>query len=201
MVEIGPEPLFGAAAAEQFIDESLKIFGHMVFVIDLIVRLAEIEAVVEGGGGKLHPHLVAELVQGHQILTVHILHGHAEAHIRVSHFHQGFQGLIAPVPAVRQTPDGVVGIFQSLNADADAQLGEFFAQFDDPVALFIQLLYDLGQILADKGLAAGDIGKSHLRQLFDHVHLDLILRPGGVFPAVAHIAFCVAPVGDNHRSV
>jgi len=62
-------------------------------------------------------------------------------------------------------------------------------------------LYNIANVLTNKGLAAGDVGKGHFRQQANIIQGDLFLRAGGVLKAVAHIAVGVAPIGNNHSAV
>ena len=213
VVEVGAEPLLGAVAAQQLVDQRLEVPGHHGAVVDDVVRLDKIEAVVEGRRRKLHPHLVRDAVERHEVGRVFVLHRHPEADVLHPHGAQGFQGLVTALVAVRQAADGVVRLLQALDGDADADLRELPAQVHDPVGekavggdhdavgLFIQLPHDLLQVGADKRLAAGDVGKIHGGQLFDRFHADLILRPGGRLIAVAHGAARVAAIGHDHSTV
>ena len=88
MVKVGTKPLFWAVAVQQLVNERFKILGHFVFVVNFIVRLAEVKRIVQGGGGKFHAQFIGDLVKRHQVLTVQVLHRHAEPYIRVPHFHQ-----------------------------------------------------------------------------------------------------------------
>ena len=56
--------------------------------------------VVQRGGGKLHPHLVRQPVERHQIGGVAILHGHAEPYVLHAHGPQGLQGFVPPLKTV-----------------------------------------------------------------------------------------------------
>lgn len=213
VVEVGPEPLFGAPGSEQLIHQGLKVCRHHGPVVDDIAALHKVKAVVQGGGGEFHTHLVGDPVQGHQVGGVPVLDRHAEAHVLHAHFPELLQGGIAPVEAILQTPDGVVGILQALDGDPDAHLGEFPAQVDDPVrekavggdhdpvAFFVQLPDDVLQVLPEKGLAAGDVGKIHLRELADGLQGYFLLWSGGGLVSAAHIAPGVAAVGHNHGAV
>jgi hypothetical protein len=107
----------------------------------------------------------------------------------------------------------IVGLLQTLDGDTDADLREFLAKIhdaigkeavggdDDTLALLIKLAHDVLEILADEGLAACDIGKVHGRQLADGLQRNLLFRAGGLFVSIAHIAPCVAPIGDDHSAV
>ena len=213
MVEVGPEPLLGAPGLQQFVDQIFKIPCHHGPVVDDIVGLHKVEAVMQGRSREFHAHLIRNLVKGHQVRRILILYRHTKAHILHSHVPEGFQGIVAPVEAVVKTPDLVVGLFQALNGNTDADLRELPAQIhdpvrveavgrdDDPVTLFVQLPDDVLQILPDEGLTAGDIGKIHFRQFADGLNGDLLLRPGRSLGPVAHVAPCIAPVGYDHGAI
>lgn len=113
---------------------------------------------------ELHSKLVGDLIQGNQILAVHVLNGHAEAHIRMPHFHQLFQCTISPVKAIRYSADGVIGFLEPFNADPDSDFGKLLTQLNDPVGkiavgrnynsvrLFIKFSDNFRDILPDKWL-------------------------------------------------
>ena len=213
VVEIGPEPLLGAPGFQQFIDKPLKIRRHHGPVVDFVLRLDEIKAVMHRCRGKFHAQLVGQPVQRHQLRRVPVLHRHAEAHVPQAHFLQPFQGFQAPVVAVRQAPNLVVGLFQPLDGDPDADVRERPAQVHDPVGeiavggnhdpvtFLPQLPDDLLQVLPQKGLAAGDVGEIHPGQLFYGLHRDLLFGPGRRLIAAAHAAPGVAAVGHDDGAV
>ena len=213
VVEVGAEPLFGRIAPQQLVDEGLEVLRHHGAVVDDVLGLHEVEAVVQGGGGEFHPHLIRQAVEGDEVGGVLVLHGHAEAHILHAHLPEFFQGGVAAVVAVGEAAYLVVGLLEALDGDADADVGELFAQVedtvgeeavggdDDAVRLLPQLPHDVLQIRADKGLAAGDVGKIHGRQLADGLEADLFLGLRGCLIAVAHGAARVAAVGDDNGSV
>ena len=213
VVKVCTEPLFRAIATEQFIDQILKVFSNHWAVVDDVLGLNEVEAVVQGGGGEFHPHLIRQAVEGDEVGGVLVLHGHAESHILHAHLPEFFQGGVAAVVTVGEAAYLVVGLLEALDGDADADVGELFAQIedtvgeeavggdDDAVRLLPQLPHDVLQIRADKGLAAGDVGKIHGRQLADGLEADLFLGLRGCLIAVAHGAARVAAVRYDYGSV
>ena len=88
MVKIRTKPLLRGFALKQLIDQLLKVLCDLVFIINLIICLSEIKRIMQCRRGKLHSHIIGDIVEGHQILAVHILHGHPKSHIRMSHLHQ-----------------------------------------------------------------------------------------------------------------
>ena len=62
MVEISTEPLLGRIRLQQFIDQVLKILRYHRTVMDDVLGLHEIERVVQGSRGKLHPHFIGKLI-------------------------------------------------------------------------------------------------------------------------------------------
>ena len=104
-----------------------------MFIVNLIVCLPEIKRVMQGGRGKLHAHIIGDIIKRHQVFAVHILYRHAESHIRMLHLHQCFQCLISSVETVRNASDRVIGLLQSFDADPDADFWKLLTQSDDPV--------------------------------------------------------------------
>ena len=123
------------------------------------------------------------------------------------------EGGVASVVSVIQAADLVVGLLKALDGDADADVGELLAQVDDAVGeeavggdhdavgLLVELAHDVLEVLADEGLAAGDVGKVHRRELLDGLDGELLLRAAGSLVAVAHGAARVAAVGDDDGTV
>lgn len=213
VVEVGAEPLLGAVGPEQLVDQVLEVLGHHGAVVDDVLGLDEVEAVVKRRRGELHAQLVGDLVEGHQVGRVEVLHRHAEANVGVLELDELLERGVAAVVAVLQPADLVVGLLQSLDGDADADVGELLAQVDnavgeeavggdhDAVGLLVELANDVLEILADEGLAAGDVGEVHLGELLDGLDGELLLRAAGRFVAVAHGAARVAAVGDDDGTV
>ena len=153
------------------------------------------------------------MVERHQILTVHVLHCHAKPHIGMPHLHQCLERLITSVKTVGNPPDFIIRLLQSLDADADSHLRKLPAErnnavreiavsrYDNPVRFLVQLTHDIRDILSDKGLPARDVRKRHLRQLFDILQRDLLLRPGRIPKAVAHVTSRVTSVGHYNRAI
>lgn len=213
VVEVGAEPLLGAVGPEQLVDQVLEVLGHHGAVVDDVLGLDEVEAVVQRRRGELHAQLVGDLVEGHQVGCVEVLHRHAEAHVGVLELDELLERGVAAVVAVLQAADLVVGLLQSLDGDADADVGELLAQVDDAVGeeavggnhdavgLLVELANDVLEVLADEGLAAGDVGEVHLGELLDGLDRELLLRAAGRLVAVAHGAARVAAVGDDDGTV
>lgn len=213
MVEVGAEPLFGAVGPEQLVDQVLEVLGHHGAVVDDVLGLDEVEAVVQRRRSELHAQLVGNLVEGHQVGRVEVLHRHAEAHVGVFELDELLERGVAAVVSVIQATDLVVGLLQTLDGDADADVGELLAQIndavgeeavggdDDAVGLLVELAHDVLEVLADKRLAAGDVGEVHLRELLDGLDGELLLRAAGRLVAVAHGAARVAAVCDDDGTV
>ena len=213
VVEVGAEPLLGAVGPEQLVDQVLEVLRHHGSVVDDVLGLDEVEAVVQRRRGELHAQLVGDLVEGHQVGRVEVLHRHAEAHVGVLELDELLERGVAAVVAVIQAADLVVGLLQALDGDADADVGELLAQVDDAVCeeavggdddaigLLVELAHDVLEVLADEGLAAGDVGEVHLGELLDGLDGELLLRAARSLVAVAHGAARVAAVGDDNGSV
>ena len=213
VVEVGAEPLLGAVGPEQLVDQVLEVLRHHGAVVDDVLGLDEVEAVVKRRRGELHAQLVGNLVEGHQIGRVEVLHRHAEANIWVLELDELLERSVAAVVSVIQAANLVVGLLQALDGDADADVGELLAQVDDAfgeeavggdydaVGLLVELANDVLEVLADEGLAAGDVGEVHLGELLDGLDGELLLRAARRLVAVAHGAARVAAVGDDDGTV
>ena len=213
VVEVGAEPLLGAVGPEQLVDQVLEVLGHHGAVVDDVLCLDEVEAVVKRRRGELHAQLVGDLVEGHQVGRVEVLHRHAEAHVGVLELNELLERGVAAVVAVLQAANLVVGLLQALDGDADADVGELLAQVDDAVGeeavrgdddavgLLVELAHDVLEVLADEGLAAGDVGEVHLGELLDGLDGQLLIRAAGCLVAVAHGAARVAAVGYDDGTV
>ena len=213
VVEVGAEPLLGAAGLEQLVDQVLEVLRHHGAVVDDVLCLDEVEAVVKRRRGELHAQLVGDLVEGHQVGRVEVLHRHAEAHVGMLELDELLERGVAAVVAVLQAADLVVGLLQPLDGDADADVGELLAQVDDAVGeeavggdddavgLLVEFAHDVLEVLADEGLAAGDVGEVHLGELLDGLDGELLIRAAGRLVAVAHGAARVAAVGDDDGTV
>lgn len=213
VVEVGAEPLLGAAGLEQLVDQVLEVLGHHGAVVDDVLCLDEVEAVVKRRRGELHAQLVGDLVEGHQVGRVEVLHRHAEANVGVLELDELLERGVAAVVAVLQAADLIVGLLQALDGDADADVGEFLAQVDDAVGkeavrgdhnavgLLVELAHDVLEVLADEGLAAGDVGEVHLGELLDGLDGELLLRAAGRLVTITHGAARVAAVGDDDGTV
>lgn len=213
VVEVGAEPLLGAVGPEQLVDQVLEALRHHGAVVDDVLCLDEVEAVVQRRRGELHAQLVRDLVERHQVGRVEVLHRHAEAHVGVLELDELLERGVSSVVAVIQAADLVVGLLQALDGDADADVGELLAQVDDAVGeeavggdhdavgLLVELAHDVLEVLADEGLAAGDVGEVHLGELLNGLDGELLLRAAGSLVAVAHGAARVAPIGDDDGTV
>ena len=213
VVEVGAEPLLGAVGPEQLVDQVLEVLGHHGAVVDYVLGLDEVEAVVQRRRGELHAQLIGDLVERNQVGRVEVLHRHAEAHVGVLELDELLERGVAAVVAVVQAADLVVGLLQALDGDADADVRELLAQVDDAVGkeavggdhdavgLLVELAHDVLEVLADEGLAAGDVGEVHLGKLLDSLDGELLLRAAGSLVAVAHGAARVAAVGDDDGAV
>lgn len=213
VVEVGAEPLLGAVGPEQLVDQVLEVLGHHGSVVDDVLGLDEVEAVVKRRRGELHAQLVGDLVERHQVGRVEVLHRHAEAHVGVLELDELLESGVAAVVSVLQAADLVVGLLQALDGDADTDVGELLAQVDDAVGeeavggdddavgLLVELAHDVLEVLADEGLAAGDVGEVHLGELLDGLDGELLLRAARSLVAVAHGAARVAAVGYDDGTV
>lgn len=213
VVEVGAEPLLRAVGPEQLVDQVLEVLGHHGAVVDDVLCLDEVEAVVQRRRGELHAQLVGDLVEGHQVGSVEVLHRHSEADVGVLEFDELLERGVASVVTVLKAADLVVGLLQALDGDADANVGELLTQVDDAVGeeavggdddavgLLVELAHDVLEVLSDEGLAAGDVGEVHLGELLDSLDGELLLRATGRLVAVAHGAARVAAVGDDDGTV
>ena len=181
--------------------------------MDDVLCLDEVEAVVQRRRGELHAQLVGDLVEGHQVGRVEVLHRHAEAHVGVLELDELLERGVAAVVSVLQAADLIVGLLQALDGDADADVGELLAQVDDAVGeeavrgdddtvgFLVELAHDFLEVLPDEGLTAGDVGEVHLGELLDGLDGELLLRAARSLIAVAHGAARVAAVGDDNGTV
>ena len=213
MVKVGTEPFFRAVAAEQFVDQILEILCDHRTVMDDIFCLNKVEAVMQRSRGELHTHLVGNLVQRNQVRSVLVLNSHTEADILHAHLTQLFQCAVTTLVAVLQTTDLVIGLFQTLDRDTNTDLRELLAQVNDTVGeetirgnndtvgLLVQFTHDILQISTDERLAAGDIGKVHLRQLLDGFDADFLFRLGRCLITVAHRATSVTTISNDDRTI
>ena len=213
MVKVSTEPLLRAVAAEQFVDQILKVLCNHRTIVDDVLSLNEVEAVVQRSSCKLHAHLVRNLIQRNQVRSVLILNGHSEADILHAHLTQLLQCAVTTLVAILQATDLVIGLLQTLDRDTNTNLRELLAQVNDTVSeetvgrnndtvgLLVQFTHDILQVGTDERLAAGDICKVHLRQLLDGFDTDFLFRLGRCFITVAHRATSVATVSDNNSTI
>ena len=213
MIKVCTEPLLRAVAAEQFIDQILEVLCDHRTVVDDVLCFNKVEAVMQRSGSELHTHLVGDLVQRNQVRSVLVLNSHTEADILHAHLTQLLQRTVTTLVAVLQTTNLVIGLFQTLDRDTNTDLRELLAQVNDTVGeetirgnndtvgLLVQFTHDILQISTDERLAAGDIGKVHLRQLFDGLDADFLFRLGRCFITVAHRATSIATISDDDRTI
>ena len=213
MIKVCTEPLLRAVAAEQFIDQILKVLCNHRTVMDDVLCLNEVEAVMQRSGSELHAHLIGDFIQRHQVRSVLVLNSHTEADILHAHLTQLFQCAVTTLVAVLQTTDLVIGLFQTLDRDTNTDLRELLAQVNDTlreepicrnndtVGLLVQFTHDILQVGTDERLATGDIGKVHLRQLLDGFNADFFFRLGRCFITVAHGATSIAAISDDDRTI
>ena len=181
--------------------------------MDDILRLNEVEAVVQRGSRKLHAHLVGNLVQRDQIRSILVLNSHTEANVLHAHLTQLLQCAVTTLVAVLQTTNLVVGLLQTFDRDTNTDLRKLFAQVNDAVSkeavgrdndtirLLVQFAHDIFQVSADERLTASDICEIHLRQFLDGFNADFLFRLGRCFITVAHGATSIAAVSDDDRTI
>ena len=63
VIKVSSEPLLGAVASKQFIDQGLEVLVHHWAVLDDVLGFYKAETVVEKGCSSLHTHLVGFLVK------------------------------------------------------------------------------------------------------------------------------------------
>ena len=213
VVEVGAEPLLRTVTAEELVDEVLKILCHHRAVVNDVLRLDEVEAVVQARGRELHTHLIREVVERHEVGCVLVLHRHAETDVLHAHGAERFQRLVPALETVFKPADLVIDFFKPLDGNADPDVREFLRQIhdsvrekavrrnDDPIALFIQFPHNVFQVGADKRLAARNVREVHGREFADCLEREFLLGLRGGFIPVAHRATCVTAVGDDDRTV
>src|SRR5699024_2987067 len=168
VVEVSTEPLLRAIATEQFIDQILEVFCDHRTVVDDILRLNEVDTVMQRSRSKLHAHLVRNLIQRNQVRSILVLNGHTNTDILHAHFTQLLQCAVTTLVAVLQTTDLIVGLLQTLDRDTNTDLRELLTQINDTICektvrgnndtvrLLVQFTHDIFQISTDERLAAGD---------------------------------------------
>ena len=213
MVEVCTEPLLRAVAAEQFVDQILKVLSNHRTIMDNVLCLNKVEAVMQRGGSKLHAHLIGNLVQRNQVRSVLVLNSHAEADVLHTHFTQLLQCAITTLVAILQTTDLVIGLLQTFDRDTNTDLRELLAQVydtigketvrgnNDTVGLLVQFTHDILQVGANKRLAASDVCEVHFRQLLNGFDADFLFRLGRRFIAIAHRATRIATISDDDRTI
>ena len=213
MVEVSTEPLLRAIATKQFVDQILEVLCDHRTVVDDVLCFNKVEAVVQRSCCELHAHLIGDFVQRHQVRSVLVLNSHTEADILHAHLTQFLQRAVTTLVAVLQATDLVIGLFQTLDRDTNTDLRELLAQVNDTVGeetirgnndtvgLLVQFTHDILQISTDERLAAGDIGKVHLRQLLDGFDADFLFRLGRCLITVAHRATSVTTISNDDRTI
>ena len=213
MVEVSTEPLLWRVRLQQFVHQVLEVLSHHRTVVDDVLSLNEVERVMERCGSELHTHLVAQLIERHEVRSVLVLNGHTEAHILQSHLAELLQGSIATVETIVQTTDFIVGLLQALDRDTDTYLRELLRQVDDTVgeetvgrdydtvALLIKLTYDVLQVRTNERLTTRDVGKIHLRKFPDSLYRDFLLWLRRSLVTITHRATSVASIGHDDRTI
>ena len=162
---------------------------------------------------KLHSQFIGNFIQRDKIFTVHILNSHSKSHIRMPHLHQLLQRTISAVKTIRYSTNSVIGFLKSFYTDSDPYFRKFLAQFNDPVGkisisrnhnsirLFIKFSDNFRDILPNKRLSTSNIGKRHLRKLFNYIKRNFILRPRWIPKTITHITVSVTSIGYNNCTV
>ena len=131
VVKVCTEPLFRAVATEQFIDQILEVLCNHRTIVDDILRLNEVEAVMQRSSCKLHAHLIGNLVQRNQVRSILVLNGHTKTDILHAHFTQLLQCAVTTLVAVLQATNLIIGLLQTFDRDTNTNLRELFAQVND----------------------------------------------------------------------
>ena len=143
--------------------------------MDDVLRLNEVEAVMQRSSCKLHAHLVRDLVQRNQVRSVLVLNGHTEANVLHAHFTQLLQCAVTTLVAVLQATNLIIGLLQTLDRDTNTDLRELLTQINyticeetvrgnnDTVRLLVQFTHDILQVSTDERFTAGDVCEVHLR--------------------------------------
>ena len=193
--------------------EFVEVGADLLFVGDLIVVFVEVEGVVEAGRSELHSEVFAQLVEVEHIPGVIVRDGDAEAYVLDAHPAQLQQGAEAFVEAALAAAELVVLATEAFDADAVAHLGIALGHLYDAVAepaaggedyavgFGEEYFDDFGDVLADEGFSAGDVHRTHPRELPEQFRLEFFRDFSRVVPDVAHLATHRAPVGYYYRSV
>ena len=213
MVEVSTEPLLRRVRLQQLVHQVLEVLSHHRTVVDDVLSLNEVERVMERCGSKLHTHLVAQLIERHEVWSVFVLNGHTEAHILQSHLAEFLQGCIATIETIVQATDFIIGLLQTLDRDTDTNLRELLRQVDDTVgeeavgrdydtvALLIKLTYDILQIRTDERLTTRDVGKIHLRKFLDSLYRDFLLWFRRSLVTITHRTTRIATISYNDSTI
>lgn len=213
VVEVGAKPFLGFAALEELVDERFEVLGNHRAIMDDVLGLDKVEAIVERCGCELHTHLIGNLVERHEIWGIEVLHRHTEAYVRMIELDELLERRITALVAIRDPTNGVVGLLEALDGNADTNLRELFAQINDSigeeavggyydtVGLLIELAHDVLEIRSDERLAARDIGEIHLGKLLNGLKGDLLVGATGSLVSVAHSATSVAAIRNDDCAV
>lgn len=213
MIEVSTEPLLRLVAPEKLIDESLEILGNHGTVVDDVLGLDKVEAIVERCGCELHTHLIGNLVERHKIWGIEVLYRHTEAYVRMLELDELLERSVTTFVPIRDAADGIVGLLEALDGNADTNLGELFAQINDSigkeavggdhdaVGLLVELTHDVLEIRSDERLATRDIGEIHLGKLLNGLKGNFLIGATRRLVAVTHGATGVAAVRDDDGTV
>lgn len=127
VVEVGAKPFLGFAALEELVDERLEVLSNHRAIMDDVLGLDKVEAIVERCGCKLHTHLIGNLVERHKIWGIEVLHRHTETYVRMIELDELLKRRITALVTIRDPTNGVVGLLEALDGNADTDLRELFA--------------------------------------------------------------------------
>ena len=213
-IEIGAEPVLGAARLEQLDDERLHGACGADAVGGLVVDLVELEAVVQGGRGHLAAVAAAELVDLEQLVAVVVLEGGRKAEIAAAGGDEAAHGGHFALETVFLAADGVVPRAEAFEGNADLDVGVLADDALELVALEavggnfelaglgMEEIDDLLEVGAERGLAAGEVEIVESGgELGEDGGGDLFGGEGRVLPDVAHGAARIAAVGQDDGEI
>ena len=212
-IEPCAEPAFRMVLLQLPFDQLFEVFAHLVLVGDYVVVLVEIIGVVESRRSELHAQGQRQLIEREHILGIVVRYGAAESDVFQPHLLQREQCSQPFVEAAGMSAQLVVLAAQAFDRDADADVRELFGQChdfvfepsgrgdDDAVRMFVALLHDLRQILADEGFSAGQVDEFQARQRTKVRSFDFVVFFRGVEPDVAHLAFHRTTIGQDNAGV